>query len=252
MKFLLLFIILLTQSVMAATLVASYSFEGNTNDQSSFGNHATNYGATFVSGVYGQAVYFDGSSFLRAVDSASLDIAGSYSIMSWVKTNADTNGNFASLIAKHFTHWDRSYGLFLNTTRAAHTQFDTVDNINYSLDDTTSLNDNSWHHVASTYNATTGIFKLFVDGVLRSSANTGTLALMNSSVPLLIGAYANSPDGYTNRDFLTGALDEVKIYNGALSDGEISTYFTNVVPEPHSFLFVFSAIGFLGFYLLKK
>jgi hypothetical protein len=65
---------------------------------------------------------------------------------------------------------------------------------------------------------------LYVDGVLAiPSLNVGPQALMNSSVPLLIGAYADSTDGTTNRDFFVGDLDEVRVYKGALKSSEVES-----------------------------
>ncbi len=250
MKAILLFLILgigFGLQAMAATLVASYSFEGNTNDLSGSGNHAVNYGAAFVAGISGQALRFDGNDFVRAADSASLDIPGSISLAAWVKTSVPGT-EYVSMVAKHYTHNNRSYGLFLTDTMVGYSQFDNASNSDYDISDNVALNNGQWHYVASTYNATTGDFKLFVDGALRTSENVGSHTLMNSSVPLIMGAYGLSADGYTNRGFLVGDLDEVRVYNGVLTDTEITILYNSYsIPEPHSIILLILATASLWF-----
>lgn len=220
-------------SVQSATLVARYNFDGNTNDLSGMGNHGVNYGASFAPGISGQGLSFDGNDYVRAADSASLDISGSFSLSIWLKTNASSNGQFAGLLAKHYTHNNRSYGLFLTDARGGYFELDNTSNIHYSVTDSLPLNDGQWHNVTGTYNQSTGWSIFYVDGVARASSNVGNQTLMNSSVPLLIGAYALSSDGYSNRDFFTGILDEASVYSGALDSTEVlALYNAYNVPEP--------------------
>ncbi len=94
------------------------------------------------------------------------------------------------------------------------------------------IDDGEWHHIAGTYNQATGQMKIFADGNLLKTDNVGSHTLMNSSVPLLMGAYALSSNGTTNRAFLTGDIDEVQVYDGALSDSEVAALHSSLsVPE---------------------
>ncbi len=77
---------------------------------------------------------------------------------------------------------------------------------------TTSVNDGLWHHIAGTYNGSA--IKLFVDGSLESSAS-GSGNATNSTQDLTIGFRDN------NLPF-KGKIDEVKIWNIALSQDDIA------------------------------
>lgn len=72
----------------------------------------------------------------------------------------------------------------------------------------------SWHHVAATYDGT--YMRLYINGVLANQlAVSGTITVNTN--PLTIG-YQN---GYTN-EFFKGSIDELRIWNRALSQCEIA------------------------------
>jgi hypothetical protein len=83
---------------------------------------------------------------------------------------------------------------------------------------------NAWTHLALTYNGTT--LRLYVNGIqVRSQAVSGTIE--TNSSPLRIGG--NSPYG----EYFIGRIDEIRIYNRALSQAEIQTDMnTAIVPNP--------------------
>jgi hypothetical protein len=80
---------------------------------------------------------------------------------------------------------------------------------------TTRLDDNNWHHVAVTYD---GAFaRIYIDGVLENSRGaSGTIT--NTSHPVVIGAMRET--GPAGR-YLNGDIDEVRIWNKALSASDI-------------------------------
>ena len=81
---------------------------------------------------------------------------------------------------------------------------------------------NAWTHVALTYDGAT--LRLFVNGTqVASRATTG--AIQTTDNPLWIGG--NSPYG----EYFTGLIDEVRVYNRALTQAEIQTDMnTGIVP----------------------
>ena len=88
---------------------------------------------------------------------------------------------------------------------------------------TSALNDGTWHNIAMTRDASTGIVQLYVDGVLNGSAtfDTGN----KTSQFFLIGALSDvAGDGITRTgdNYFNGKLDEVRIYNQVLSANEIA------------------------------
>ncbi|MFQ5406483.1 MAG: LamG domain-containing protein [Candidatus Micrarchaeia archaeon] len=75
----------------------------------------------------------------------------------------------------------------------------------------------NWHHFAGTYDSSTNEQKLFVDGVLRST-KTVTGTINPDSGPLHVAhRELNSPGDF----HFEGSVDEVKIYDRALSQEEV-------------------------------
>jgi hypothetical protein len=83
---------------------------------------------------------------------------------------------------------------------------------------------NTWTHLAGTYDGTTMLF--YVNGIqVNSVAQTGAIA--TSTSPLFIGGDSISGQ------YWTGLIDEVRVYNRALSASAIQTDMNNpVVGQP--------------------
>jgi len=98
-----------------------------------------------------------------------------------------------------------------------------------------ALNDDQWHHVAGTYDGR--IMCCYIDGVEKARSVKNPGPLKKSGWDLCIG---NSLVDYGTGEFLAfdGLIDEVRIYNRALSPGEIELLATashaglDVVPAP--------------------
>ena len=87
---------------------------------------------------------------------------------------------------------------------------------------TAALVPNTWTHVAATYNGTQ--IQLYINGGLVSST-PATGAIQTTTTPLRIGGNTYSTE------FFQGLIDEVRIYNRALSAAEIlSDMNTPIVP----------------------
>lgn len=76
---------------------------------------------------------------------------------------------------------------------------------------------NQWHFIAGTYDGTQ--LNLYVDNLTASSPRNGNIT--NSSNPLLMGKR------YDNKRFFAGNIDEVKVWNSALSSSEIASIYNN-------------------------
>jgi len=74
---------------------------------------------------------------------------------------------------------------------------------------------NKWTHIAGVYDGST--VKIYINGVLKATTST-TGALKINSTPLYIGA---SPE-FSSREFI-GGIDEVSIWNKALTASEINS-----------------------------
>ncbi|MHC4146563.1 MAG: LamG domain-containing protein [Planctomycetota bacterium] len=88
----------------------------------------------------------------------------------------------------------------------------------------TVVNDGAWHHVVGMRSGNTGL--VYVDGVLDGTEELpeGYDLSGTSQANALIGAITDARDatGATLEKFFTGTIDDVRVYDRALSDGEIA------------------------------
>jgi Concanavalin A-like lectin/glucanases superfamily len=86
------------------------------------------------------------------------------------------------------------------------------------FDSTTTVPINTWTHVAATYNGST--LTVWINGKRAGSRSITGAHTCNNNSPLAIGA-KNAPDKGLLEAFYDGRLDEVRIYNRALSATQI-------------------------------
>ncbi|MDO7171063.1 LamG-like jellyroll fold domain-containing protein [Mariniflexile sp. AS56] len=84
------------------------------------------------------------------------------------------------------------------------------------------INFDEWHHVAGTYSKSTGLIKLYIDGSLVDSYYLllGSSISLNSNAnnTFEIGRFSNKS---TNEEYFKGAIDEVRVFNKALTDSQL-------------------------------
>ncbi len=87
--------------------------------------------------------------------------------------------------------------------------------------DEVAINDGQWHHVVAVRDAVADTNRLFVDGVEAISAVQSYTTDFTSTGPITIGYYPTSAvQGY----WLNGLIDEVAVYDKALSATEIENH----------------------------
>ena len=217
---------------LSPNLVGYWSFNDDNGsiayDSSGNGNHGFIHGCSWSDGISGNALYFDGvDDNVHVSDSPSLDLAESYTLSAWIKRQGPGSGfpdQGETVISKHYTHWNRSYALQL-LGKKEYTHFFDENDDQYEIQGSTIVNDSEWYHVAVTYSYSTGILSLYLNGVLDNSVSVGQHKIMQTSVPVLIGAFCLSFDGDITRWHFNGSIDEVKIYNRALGEHEISAQY---------------------------
>lgn len=86
----------------------------------------------------------------------------------------------------------------------------------------------SWHHIAAVFDGASSSVSIYVDGVLGAGPVSNAAypvtylkPLERSDLPLLIGSYNGIADNATNKRTLKGQVDEIRIWNRALSGPEI-------------------------------
>ncbi len=192
-------------------LVAHYPLDGNANDVSGNQNHGTAYGVSFVGGAQGgQAANFDGvNDYVRVPRSASLDIASNrLTLAAWVRWSGDTDGaNY--ILDKH----SNQYNLALNGGGSTSGKPRFIVGQSGILDSPVALTPMTWHFVAATYNG--NVATIHIDG--QEVASSNFQKTISPSGDLFIGCHQNCSDRYS----FNGAIDEVRIYDRALSQSEI-------------------------------
>ncbi len=202
-------------------LVAYYPFDGDANDASGYGNHGIVHGVTLTEDRFGNvdsAYSFDGNNgYIEVADNDLLDITAEISFSGWIYVNGSTSDHQA-ILSKWYNNNSRSETYLLelqpNGSRLQ-MPLHGISTGNYSnASSTTSINFNTWTHVAATYNSSE--IKLYLNGIETGSLiTTGTMPI--TYAPLFIGAHDSSSD----RNPFYGKLDELRIYNRALTESEI-------------------------------
>jgi hypothetical protein len=212
---------------LVATLVAAYSFDEGSGttvaDASGNANDGTISGAAWSSqGKFGGALAFDGSNgWVTIADAPNLDLTTGMTLEAWVYPTAALSGWCTVVMKEHFS--SAVYYLFANsdTNQPATGVFVGSEQM---LRGGTPLATNTWTHLATTYNGT--MQHLYVNGV-RVASQPQVGPILASTAPLRIGG--NSVMG----EYFQGRIDNVRIYNRALSASEIWIDMnTPVVPLP--------------------
>jgi hypothetical protein len=208
-----------------AGLVAWWTADGNALD-SRGRNDGTLQGATFAPGEAGQAFDLDGNSHsvTISVDGSSLNFgAGDVSVEAWVRS---TGGTGTRIIYENGFSGTNSTRLLETVTD--HAEFYVRDqNGNEALSDSTNtINDSNWHHLAGVRQGTT--VTLFVDGVAQTPGSNASLGVVNSNCPTrFIGGTTTGSFCAINasESFFMGQIDELALYNRALSSSEVGSIF---------------------------
>lgn len=217
-----------------AGLVGYWKLNNNYTDSTSNGNDltATN-SPTFVPIVptpytSKQSIDLEASSsqYGSVADQAELSLSGDMTLEAWIKLEAVDGTNPGNIITKYDAAANkRSYKMWIHTdgtlqfiasndgaaTTAAASDYDFFDG---SLDDT-------WYHVAVTYDASAGTCKFYINGVLDSTGSgldTGTVHDNDSK--FMIGA-EEDVGGSGAKFFFDGLIREARVWNDIRTDEEI-------------------------------
>ena len=184
---------------------------GKVLDVSGYKNHGTVYGAVIADGIRGQALYFDGvDDYVDCGNDESLNITDEITVSAWVKP-FDSSHNMR-VVSRSGTGNNMGYTLLVTPSTDSVTlwlnngtwQELTVENV---------ISTNKWWHIVATYDGNNR--KIYVNGeVKKTDGGIGTIK--GGSSPFNIGRRYE-----TTTEFYNGLIDEVRIYNRALSEGEI-------------------------------
>jgi hypothetical protein len=190
-------------------MISYWRAEGNANDayDANPGTFAAN---TYTTGKVGQAFSLDGNDdYVNIPYSSNLNISGkSFTLEAWAKRKQSGSVDF--IFGQGQTN--NNQGLHFGYRSDAFT----FAFYNDDLDTPSIYTDvDEWHHWAGAYDASTNQKKLYRDGNLVAS-DTASDYLGSGDVTIGVTSWKSSGD------YFNGLIDEVAIYNRALSQQEIS------------------------------
>src|SRR5919197_1558180 len=199
-------------------LVAAYSFNNvsgtSVADLSGNNNAGTTSGAVATDGgKYGGALSFDGvNDWITVNDSNSLDLTTGMTLMAWVNPTA-LAGSWRTVIFKEGGAGSIDYSLYAAESTNKPVGQVYVDGEQNALG-TTSLAPSTWTHLAVTYDGAT--LKLYVNGVVAGSKSVSGAITPTTGAPRIGGNNIWS-------EWFQGVIDEVRVYNRALTQAEIQS-----------------------------
>jgi hypothetical protein len=203
-------------------LAAWWPFNGNGNDGSGNNNHGTVNGATPTTDRFGNAnsaYEFDGiNDYIRVLSSTSLEPATQISFMAWVKPSG--SGGFPHILTKNFGNGHNSYVLNYIIPTLNYSA-DVNSTTSYTVTSPNAIQTTVWTHVLCTYDGAT--IKLYENGTLVGS-KAAPNALAYSGNPLFIAA-SNDPNLFSGVGYVQGKLDDIAIWNRALTAEEVTTIY---------------------------
>lgn len=198
-------------------LVAHYPLDGNADDASGNGLNANALNTTPTEDRFGNAngaLQFDGdTSYIDCGNRPEWKFNDSFSIACWVKLNGDQSQKY--IVAKYdFGNATNAYGLGTAGGSVAYAFLKGDAAPYHDASGGPTLNDGGWHFLTMIYDTDSGL-GVFVDGAQVAFSPTTGYPPFADETPLQIGrTFSGQPFG--------GAIDDVLIYNRALTAQEIS------------------------------
>ncbi|MFO0796476.1 MAG: tandem-95 repeat protein [Gemmataceae bacterium] len=199
-----------------AGMVGQWKGEGTAND-SVGANHGTVTGAVgYAAGQVGQGFTFSGG-YVTVPAAPALDLTSSLTLAGWVYlTGNNFNNGIIYKGAFNGSQGVYSFGFFTGGSNRLSFRLNgsTAEGAGQATG-ATALAVGQWYHVAAVYNQAAGTQKIYVNGV-EDISRPYSAAVGTTAGPLVLGGY------YSSGFLLNGQLDEVGVYNRALSPAELT------------------------------
>ncbi len=220
-------------------LVAYYPFDGNANDESNNGHNGTVYGATPANDRFGQpnkAYHFDGlNDYIDCGNGDSLRISGAITLSVWVQANVlyAINQGIVGKWSGVSPALQCSYGLSIDNQQVSdNSTLPNTPMVHISPSGNgfpggcnlvaggTPLTIGVWYHIVGIFVPGDSI-TIYVNGSLDAIITDSIVpSIFDSTQNLIIGNQWNLADPNT---YFNGLIDDIRIYNRALSEEEIYT-----------------------------
>jgi tetratricopeptide (TPR) repeat protein len=169
--------------------------------------------AKWAQGKTGGAVELDGKSgFVKIPEEKAFDISGEITVCCWVNFSSVLN-DYSAIVTKGDSAWRLS-----TAERDSRLHTSVNDWQRLMIDGTKAIEPGQWHHIAMVYDGRQAC--VYIDGKI-DACKEWTGGIGQNDYEVFIGENAQERGRYFN-----GLIDDVRIYNYALSKTEIETLST--------------------------
>jgi hypothetical protein len=207
-------------------LVGWWPFNGNAYDESGYSQNGTVYGAQLVqdrNGIANSAYDFNGTTnYIQIASTARLTVSTSYSISAWFNVDVwsfphPPGIDQHAIVSKINDDGWTGYEVRANGGKTV-THSGTIGGTNYDIGKG-GLNEFVWTHVLITYDGSK--VRIYFNGIIADSVSRSG-SLSSSNAPLRFGRRGGAG---TYNNWFDGKLDDIAIWNRALTSQEISTLY---------------------------
>lgn len=203
-------------------MVAWWKGENDLFDQVG-GNHAAaNSSSSFVTGKVGTSINFDGISNSVVIPASSSLNVSNFTVEGWINPSAITGARpvwewaaATGLVGPHLSIGDAGTGSLRINLR------DTANGNHVTATAAGVLAVGQWHHVAVTYDVSTGLAQIIVNGAVAKATNLGVFT-PKTGVAFNLGKRPSGSADYFGGAPFAGQMDEISVYDRALSTSEIA------------------------------
>lgn len=172
------------------------------------------------------SLVFDGNNSVAIADAPNLNFGTTqdFTVECRVRTNS---GGDVSIVGNK--DWDSGFNkgfVFSFSLPSNEWKVNIGDGTNREDLDAGLINDDQWHTLSASFNRD-GYLKSYLDGLLIDSVNISTIGDINTNQGLFFGTDIDLDYGFS------GAIQEVRLWNGVVEDQEIQDYSCNVVDSSH-------------------
>lgn len=213
------------QGSIGSSEVGGWEFDegsGTVALDSSGSGHNGTHNATYVPGVNGTALYFDGTSHVEGAGITASANQGA-TITVWVKPT--------NIVGSHviFSQGNIStctgYAMVIDGGRMV-----AKNNIQYSI--ATQQREtpaNIWTHLTLVYNKN-GTVDSYVNGIKRNTVNNLPASECNTSIWSVAGSSINELSGSGGENFI-GTIDSIRIYNESFNEAQVKAFYAEALKK---------------------
>jgi subtilisin-like proprotein convertase family protein len=155
------------------------------------------------------------TSYVSVPNSSTINIAGSFSIEAWINPSTFAGASKGIISKGGALGTSLNYAIRLNTSGRISVITNGASRLTSRVSSPVTLN--NWAHISATYNSSSGVFNIYINGLLDTTAVVAGSSPNSNTDSLFIGiSGASTP--------YTGKIDEVRLWNRTLSATEVSQY----------------------------